>query len=280
MTTVYAQRNFFGVKRVVDDRDGRFRTFVHGTTNHGMQWRDPARAAEPTAYYHRAGPIGDVFRSLDERDGLRSGAVVGLGAGGLAAYAGEARRMTFFEIDPAVQRIAETYFTYLERCGAACDVVLGDGRLKLADRPGGSFDLIVLDAFSSDAVPTHLLTREALAIYLSKLAPDGLLVFNITNAYLELQPVMATLADSAGLIALHRVDDRLSDADRRDGRMATHYVALARRSLGLGSLLLDERWSLLEPAPDAPLWTDQYCDILGLLRPPRRPTLDPEAPGL
>jgi len=271
-----AERDFFGVKRVVDDADGRFRRFVHGTTNHGMQWLDPLRRDEPTAYYHRSGPMGDVFAALAERDGPHEAAIVGLGAGALACYAKPGQRFTFFEIDPAVVRIARdsALFTYLTDCPGAHDLVVGDGRLTLAEEPDAKYDLIVLDAFSSDAVPTHLLTREALELYLDKLGDGGWLVFNITNAYMDFESVMGNLARDKGLAGRHRDDAVVDRESERDGRMPSHYAVLTRAEEDLGALVVDPTWLPLRADPDARVWTDQFCDVLRLLRPPRRPAHD------
>ena len=173
--TVFATRNFFGVKRVIDT--GGERKLLHGDTLHGMESRDPESAGEPMIYYHRDGPLGDVMEMMRTRSSQRV-AVVGLGAGSIAAYAGPDRHITFYEIDPEVEEIAGRFFTFLPRCGNHCDVVLADGRLAIARAPQGTFDLIVLDAFSSDAIPSHLVSREALEVYLSRLKPDGVVLFS------------------------------------------------------------------------------------------------------
>lgn len=268
---LHVERNFFGVKSVVVGRGGKFRKFVHGNTNHGMQWIDPARRQEPTAYFHRTGPVGDLFSVLREMNGLKEAAIVGLGAGAIAGYAEPGQHFAFYEIDPAVKRIAEdpNYFTFLAECRGTYEVILGDGRLSIARAPDQGYDLIVLDAFSSDAVPTHLLTLEAMDLYLRKLVEGGVLLFNITNTYLDLSPVVANLADRAGLVCLHRADRNIGEPWRSEGRMRSHYVAMARAWEDLGPLVGRTGWEPLPRVPGAPLWTDQFSDILSLFRMPR-----------
>src|SRR5204863_5540749 len=178
----------------------RFHRLLHGTTVHGVQAVDPAFSHEPLGYYVRQGPAGDVFAALDGPPGRRV-SVAGLGSGGLSAYAAAGEQWIYYEIDPVVQKIASDpqLFRYLTDCPASLRVVLGDARLSLAatrDR----YDLMIFDAYSSDAIPVHLLTREALHLYLDRLAPRGVLVFHLSNRYFDLPPVVARLAADAGLV--------------------------------------------------------------------------------
>ena len=174
---LHSERSFFGVYRVSDDVEKNYRVLFHGGTAHGVQSLDPSRACEPLAYYTRSGPIGQVFEAFQESPVENDVAVIGLGAGVMACYHQPHQRFTFYEIDPTVLHIAQNrrYFTYLSDCGPAVRVVLGDARLSLRNAPAHSYGMMVLDAFSGDSIPTHLLTREALALYLSKLAPNGVL---------------------------------------------------------------------------------------------------------
>jgi hypothetical protein len=261
--TLCLERNFFGVKRVACSPGSEFRVLVHGGTIHGRQFTDPARSREPLTYYHRTGPAGDLFRALNDRRPQANVAVIGLGAGSVACYAQPEQHFTFYELDPAVARIAEDprYFTFLRQCAAPYDIVLGDGRLTLARSPEGRYDLILLDAFSSDAIPTHLLTREALQLYLRKLAPGGWIAFHYTNAALEIGPVLANLAAEAGLTCLYR-DDRTSG----DGKTPAKYAALARNPADLADLAAAPGWQPLAPQPGAAVWTDQYSNLLGLMK--------------
>ena len=182
-----------------------------------MQAVDPAHQGEPLTYFHRDGPIGQAFAGLPAVAGRRDIAVVGLGVGTLASYRTPGQQWTFYEIDPEVERIARTdaYFTYLRSCGDGCRVVLGDARLSLARAPLHGYGLIVLDAFSSDAIPIHLMTTEALGLYLSRLAPAGVLAFHITNRHLTLAPVLARLALSHGLAVRLQTAHRESDDHAR-----------------------------------------------------------------
>ena len=190
--SVYSTRTFFGIYRVREDGRLHFRFMFHGTTLHGMQSTMPERRQEPLSYYSRSGPIGQVFPMVPGASQATEVAVVGLGVGSLASYAGPAQRWTFYEIDPAVERIARNpdYFTYLEECGTRCSVTIGDARLSLVRARPQQYGLIILDAFSSDAIPIHLLTREAMSLYLSRLAPGGVIAMHISNLHLSLSPVL------------------------------------------------------------------------------------------
>ena len=266
--SLHIERNFFGVKRVLLAADGQFRVLVHGGTVHGSQSVDPACAGEPTTYYHRHGPIGDVFALLREKTADPRVGVIGLGAGTVACYAEPGDHFTFYEIDPGVARIAADprYFSYLSQCRGTYDIVLGDGRLTLAAAPRGSYDLLILDAFSSDSIPTHLVTREALDLYVDKLADGGVLAFHVSNQYLRLSPLLANLAAQRGLVCYGRADRAVSPEDKATGKTASEYVVMARRVGDVGTLAEDERWQRLGPNRTAPVWTDQYSNILSILR--------------
>src|SRR4051794_37284323 len=252
-----ADRSFFGVYTVKlrEDDGQRYHALVDGNTLHGMQSLDPARAREPLLYFYRGSPVADAFRAA----GPKRVAVIGLGAGSLACYSRPGREWTFFELDPDVARIARNrkLFTLLPRCNPRARVVLGDGRLQIAKRPDHSYDLIVLDAFNSESVPVHLLTREALAIYDRKLAPGGSLVFNVTNHFVDLHSVLANLAADAGFNAWARDD---LNAGRANGRAPSRWVALNHDGAP------GRAWRRLEPDPSKRLWTDQYSNVTSVLR--------------
>jgi SAM-dependent methyltransferase len=262
------ERNFFGVKRVVVDTDGRFRRLFHGSTIHGAQAVDVVDNPEPLAYYHRTGPIGDCFKAFSDVKPDARVAVIGLGAGAVAAYANPGQHFTFYEIDPAIERIARDprYFTFLDQCRGSYDVVIGDGRLMIDRADEGQFDMIVLDAFSSDAVPTHLLTREAIQLYLRKLDQDGVLVFHISNRYLDLTQLVGTLADDANLPCLYRDDRKLTKEDLATGKKPSIYAVMARTEQSLIPLLTNPDWIKLTARADIPVWTDQYSNVLALFR--------------
>ncbi len=263
---LHVERNFFGVARVTEDDAHTLHRLFHGSTLHGQQSLDPSLAREPSTYFTRSGPIGQVFAALDER--LRQPgtqvAIVGLGVGTLAAYAQVGQRWTFYEIDPAIERIARDhrYFRYLADCRAAMlDVVLGDARLRLREAPDRSYRLIVLDAFSSDSLPAHLITREAIRLYRSKLADGGILAFNLSNRYLDLDPLMGRQAADAGLVCRIGYDLKVSDAERQAGKQPSIWAVMAADARDLGPLAADPRWRNPRTMPGARPWTDDYSDL-------------------
>jgi spermidine synthase len=234
---------------------------VHGNTFHGRQ--SLAHREEPLAYYHRTGPMGQVFAAFAGARPLPEVAVVGLGAGSLAAYAESGQRWTYYEIDPTVVRIARDprYFTFLQDCRAPLEDVLGDARLTLHQAQERRYDLLIIDAFSSDAIPLHLLTREALHLYLAKLKPDGILAFNISNRYLDLEPVLAALARDANLVCLTQQDLELSEAEKNEGKSPSQWVVMARRKQDLGKLAQDGRWREAKGRRDLAVWTDDFSNL-------------------
>jgi hypothetical protein len=262
-SALYTSRTFFGVYRVTTD--ARAHSLYHGTTVHGVQSLDSARAAEPLTYYSRPGPIGQAFAGLPSVASRPNVAVVGLGVGTLASYRSAGQRWTMYEIDPEVERIARTdaYFSYLRACGDACRVVIGDARLSMTHAPAHEYGLIVLDAFSSDAIPMHLVTDEALGLYLSRLAPGGALAFHITNRHLMLEPVIARLAESHGLIA--RWQQHSANPAAMPGQFSSDWMVMARSADDLGTLIDDPRWLRPPIPPGTPLWTDDFSNILSVL---------------
>jgi hypothetical protein len=233
---------------------------VHGTTTHGRQVIGETNP-EPLTYFHRKSPIGQLFDTLGA-DATSVG-VIGLGTGTLAAYAQPGSRWTFYEIDGAVERIARDarYFHYLEHCGKKCSVVLGDARLTLAESHV-AHDVLVLDAFSSDAIPIHLLTTEALRTYETRLSENGVLAFHISNRHIKLAPVIARLARERGLTAVTRLD---KGVDPKNGFAASEWVVMARRPERLHALVADVRWTPLI-ADGRPAWTDDFSNIWTELR--------------
>jgi hypothetical protein len=265
---LHTERSFFGIYRVTDDTEGKYRSFFHGSTIHGMQSLSPANSREPLSYFTRASPIGQVFEAFSGSEKLRRVAIVGLGAGSLGCYAEAGQQFTFYEIDPVVERIARDphYFTFLRDCSPNSQVVLGDARLSLKNAPDRHYGLIVLDAFGSDAVPVHLITREALDLYLARLKEDGALVFNISNRYLDLQPVLGNLARSAGLICLVEDDTNVTEVEIRNGRFPSRWVVMARTRDNLGTLARDSRWNSPPQPPGLRVWTDDFSSILKVLK--------------
>lgn len=258
---VYSARSFFGVYRVVEASDGRTIALYHGTTLHGRQVAG-ADDPEPLSYYHRESPVGDVFAVVQAR-GMRSAGVIGLGVGSLAAYARDGERWTFYEIDPAVERIArdDRFFTYLRACGASCRVVIGDGRLSVA-RSTERHDVLVLDAFSSDAIPVHLLTREAVQTYLSHVADGGLLAFHISNRHFNLEPALGRLAQELGLQAATRVDR--PERGREEGYLSSVWLVMSPNEEVLTALARLPGWTPSVVSPHA-AWTDDYANVWSAL---------------
>ncbi|MGH9145114.1 MAG: spermidine synthase, partial [Vicinamibacterales bacterium] len=264
---LYRGRSFFSAHRIVMDEHQQFRLFVHGGIVHGSQSVDTERRREATAYFHRTGPIGQVFEATTATPGRRVG-VVGLGIGSLAAYGRPGENWTFYEIDPAVAEVAKDsrYFTYLTDSPARTEIVLGDARLSLRRAANGEFDLLILDAFSSDAVPVHLLTREALDLYLSKLAPGGILAFNISNRYVELKPLLGDLAGNVGLVALAQDDLRLKPEQIEHGKYASRWLIMARDASRFGGVNLDARWRVVTSRSRPVIWTDDFSNLLSVFK--------------
>ena len=265
---LHTARSFFGVYRVMLDGDGKHVLLFHGSTIHGMQSIGPADRREPLAYFHRSGPIGQVFAEFEAAGVRPAVGIVGLGAGSLAGYAAPGQAFTFYEIDPLVERLARDsrYFTFLRDCPGNVRVVLGDARLSLRDAPARGYGLLVLDAFSSDSIPMHLLTREALALYLTKLDDGGILALHISNRYLDLEPVLANLARDAGLVGWMRDDTAVSAEESRNGKFPARWVVLARTPGEVRGLARDQRWKQLEARPRVGLWTDDFSNLFTILR--------------
>jgi hypothetical protein len=265
-TVLHTERSFFGLHRISLDPTLRVHHLVNGRTLHGTQSLDPARRQEPLAYYFRTGPAGQILTDL-ANDPAQPVGVVGLGAGSLAAYARPGQPWTFFEIDPAVVRLArdERYFSFLRDSPAKLRVVLGDARPSLQHEPDHGLHLLLVDAFSSDAIPAHLITREALALYLRKLAPHGVIAVHISNLHLDLEPVLSALAREAGLVCRVRDDTVVSDAERDLGKSASIWLVLARDAADLGPLAGDRRW-LPARLTGQRVWTDNYSSILHAFR--------------
>ena len=199
-------------------------------------------------------------------------AIVGLGAGAMASYVEPGQMLTYYEIDPLVAEIAEDprYFTFLTRCGPGAKIVLGDARLKLRDAPDSQYGLIALDAFSGDSIPVHLMTREALALYLRKLAPGGLIAFHISNLYFDLTPTLGNLAKDAGLVAVVANDTQIPQAQADKGKLPSIWVVMARNGADMDTLTAQTgrqfRWQPLNGNASSRLWTDDYSNMLGAVK--------------
>jgi SAM-dependent methyltransferase len=255
---VHRERTFFGSYRVVQDPDRR--VLVHGTTSHGWQDLRGRHAGEPSSYYAEQGPMGDVMRAYAGSPQLDRVALVGMGVGTLAAYGRPGTRMDFYEIDPAVVRIARTDFDYVRRSAADIHVVEGDGRLGLRDAPARAYGLVVLDAFSSDAIPAHLLTEDAVREYRRVLRPGGLLAVHVTNRHLDLVPVVAAEARGLGMAALVRKDQAVTAP-----ASVSTWVVLARDEADLEPLRALGMWVPAQPRDGVRAWTDDYSSLVEVL---------------
>jgi hypothetical protein len=262
--SIYRQRSFFGVHRVTE-QDG-FRKLFNGNILHGQQSLDPRRRGEPLTYYYRTGPIGQVMTSLKNDHRLKRVGLIGLGTGALASYSQTGQRWTFFEIDPAVAHIAAPaagLFTYLKDSAGRVDIVLGDGRLTL-NQHQEKFGLLVIDAFGSDAIPLHLLTREALRIYRDHLQEDGILAFHISNDYVNLEPVLANLADDAKM-ACRIQEDGASGTDKAKGKLPSIWLLMAADPSHLDRCT-SSQWETARTRPDLSVWTDDFSNLLSVFR--------------
>ena len=251
MDAIYSERSFFGVNRVnIMEVPFRAHLLIHGTTVHGAQQQDDAGRKIPLTYYHPDGPLGQLFQAFPFWRFNRVG-VVGLGTGAAACYARPHQDWTFFEIDPVVERIArdERYFTFLRDCAPEAKVVTGDARLMLQSLPDESFDLLVLDAFSSDAIPVHLITAEAFAMYRRKLSPGGVIMVHISNRYLDLEPVLGRITAETGFFGVVQYHDE--GKSQAMLRYPSSWVAMSRRPDDIVELAPDLRWEPLRGAKAA-----------------------------
>jgi hypothetical protein len=264
---LHIERDFFGVKKVLEDPERQLHFLVHGDIKHGVQRMSSGGDREPLAYYHRSGPIGDVFSAFAGTALTWRVAIIGLGVGSMASYAEPGQHFTFYEVDPAIARIAgdPQYFTFLSKCRGTYDLVIGDGRLRLARAPDAHYGMIIVDAFSSDAIPTHLLTREALRLYLAKLDPAGLLVLHTSNSYLNFDALLGTMAAAEGLAGVAR-HHTIPAAQRAGGQFPSSYVVMARSRSDLGRLATHPQWQPVSSEPGGVVWTDDYSNLWSLLR--------------
>jgi len=296
---LYRERTFFGVHRVTSNAARAWNKLHHGTTLHGVQLRTqslrPADAPAPpialrdalfwgppdaftpnqrtelyyllpVTYFHPSGPIGEVMQLCAAQGRLQDVAVIGLGTGSLASYGRPGGTFTFFEIDPAVARIANNpaLFSFFHDSEANCAVYGGDGRLGMESVTDQRFDLVVIDAFSSDAIPVHLITLEAVQIYLDRLKPNGLITFHVSNRHFDLAPVLARLGDELHLNVYQRYDALITPQQAREAKNPSTWVTLARTPQDFAPLSDGPDWKRLPPDSRYPLWTDDYSNVMGV----------------
>ncbi|HZI87153.1 MAG TPA: fused MFS/spermidine synthase [Pyrinomonadaceae bacterium] len=264
--TLYVARNFFGTIRVTTDSRGKLNSFYSGNTVHGRQFVDQSRQCEPLSYHHENGPLGQVMAVFNAAPANSRVGVIGLGVGAMAAYSKPDQHWTFYEINPDVINMARNsqYFTYLQNCASgSVSVVEGDARLNVQNAPEGYFGLIVLDAFSSDAIPVHLMTQQALDLYLSKLAPGGILAFQASSRSLNLNPILADLAESRNLICIGFDDSKPGSFEGKD---PSHWVVMARSSQEISYLSINSQWQRLEGRKGTRVWSDDFSNIVRAIR--------------
>jgi hypothetical protein len=261
---VLAERNFYGpvrIKLFYDWLKQPYRTLYNGIIEHGAQFQNPPQSLEPTTYYGRKSGVGlalDYFAGAPARVG-----VIGLGAGTIAAYGKTGDYFRFYDINPLIRKLATSSFTYLRDTPAKTDIVVGDARLSLERERPQDFDILAVDAFSGDAIPVHLLTREAFALYLHHLKPDGVLAIHTSNTYLNLEPVVKLLADDAGFSASWIS----SDDDRRKLIDSADWVLVTRNKHFIEELETETFVETIVVPPKLRLWTDDYNNLFQILRP-------------
>lgn len=259
-TLIAEERNFFGTTSVISAEG--VRVMRHGRTLHGMAFEEPGRRTEPTVYYNPAGPFGDVLGWVGDQVTGATVGVVGLGAGTAACYARPDQSWEFFEINPSVVRFASdtTYFHFLSECAPGAPVRLGDARLRLQDEDAAHFYVLILDAFSSDAVPMHLVTREAFELYRSRLADDGVVLMNVTNSWVNLEPVVADHARALSMQAVIRRDGFPPTPER----VSSDWMVITRNQALLDALA-EHDWVPARERPGFGSWTDDFSNLLSVL---------------
>jgi hypothetical protein len=259
-------RSFFGVNKIAEVMSGQFRTLTHGTTLHGAERIRNADGTsyigrpEPSTYYYPGSPMDEAITETRNALGKVRVAIVGLGTGSLACHAEPGEDWRFYEIDRQVVWIAQNRFRFLSECTPRAPVIIGDARLTLANEPAGRFDIILVDAFSSDAIPVHLLTEEAIAGYMEKLSPHGVLIFHLSNRHMDLRPILANAAAASGLKTVAK--RILVDRDAMLHLRTSSSVAAVARSVADLAHLTRAGWSLRRPTT-ARVWTDDYSNVLG-----------------
>ncbi len=263
--TLHVVRNFFGTTRVTTDATAKINSWYSGNTVHGRQYVDQSRRCEPLSYHHELGPLGQVMAVYNAAPANPRVAVIGLGVGAMVSYSKPGQEWTLYEINPDVIKLARNsqYFTYMQHCvNGSHAVIEGDARLKLHDAQAGYYGLIVFDAFSSDSIPVHLVTQQALDLYLSKLAPGGILVFHISNRSLDMKPILADLAASRNLICIGFDDLKPSSLEGKD---PSQWVVMARSEPEISNLSINSQWQRLK-GTQGRVWTDDFSNILRAIR--------------
>jgi hypothetical protein len=266
---IVRERSFFGVLSVREyNHHGLVHSLVHGGIMHGEQWiSEEGDRFEARSYYHKDGPLGDIMDIMARKRDTYSTAAIGLGTGSVAAYGQSNRPITFFEIDAAVESLArnKNYFTYVADCldrGGPIEVRIGDARVTMS-KSDDLFDLIVVDAFSSDAIPLHLITKEAIDGWFRHLHPNGIVAFHVSNRYIDLSPVLGNAAAEMGVSAYQRVD---LHGDQTVGRSGSNWVVLVSDPIVARWFASDPEWNEVLTRPEIPVWTDDFASVLPVIR--------------
>lgn len=266
-SVVDRERNFFGALRIEYEEKQNFYSLFHGTTLHGIQTASGPQSLKPTTYY---APLGDIFPYLDGTNSSAPVAIVGLGVGTTACYGKKGQKFDFFEINESVERIARNrdYFTYMSDCLPDISVTIGDGRIELEKKPDKTYGLVIMDAFSSDSIPMHLLTEEAINMYLAKLRNNGILAFHVSNRYFDLTKILESIARKNGLFVVqkHFIIDRSEKYEEANSLLTDSYWAvIAKNDKLTGRLVLERGWEKPEKS-DTIVWTDNYSNLLSVLK--------------
>ncbi|MBT3815957.1 MAG: fused MFS/spermidine synthase, partial [Methylococcales bacterium] len=271
-STLFQERTFFGVMSVRDStllnekgQPEKYREFYHGTTKHGAQRLPRHLQQTPLTYFSRQGPIGQLFAEYNDQNNAWNIAVVGLGAGTLSCYAKKEQDWIFYELDPGIVDVAENpkYFTYLRNCGHKITMKVGDARLSIEKEPDQRLDLLIIDAFSSDAIPTHLLTQEAFDLYFSKIKPNGILAFHITNRHLALKKV---LSDHSQTMKIPALIQEFKPQNPPPLVVATDWVVMAKNKQVLEPLRQSNlgHWQKMPLYFGLKSWTDDFTNIIDI----------------
>jgi spermidine synthase len=266
--TLSASRNFYGTLKVLnyspDDEEENYHLLLHGATTHGIQFVKPEKAVIPTTYYTETSGVGRAIALLPQE--ARRIGLVGLGTGTLAAYARKGDYLRIYEINPAVETLAKEQFKYLDYCLGATEVIMGDARLMMEQEVSQGktqrFDLLALDAFSSDAIPVHLLTREAFATYLQHLKPNGVIAVHISNRYLDLRPVVEKLAEHFRMSVVSISDD----SEPNWWVYATTWMLVTKNQELLANEALRDAADAPSSPRDFPLWTDDFASLYTIMK--------------
>lgn len=258
-------RNYFGTMKVYTQQNINF--FYHGTTLHGAEFQVEKLKYEPVTYYSPGGPASDIFKVMDKKKGEQKVAGLGLGVGSIVCYKAPGRHFDFYEIDADVVKIAEDpkYFSYLSGCGNY-NIILGDARLKIADKPDAEYDMIFVDTFSSDNIPVHIMTKEGFETYLKKLKPHGIIGMNISNRYFDLRPVLTSIARELGLTIYFK----MHKPTKVEGEVSELYTesifaVLAEDPADVAPFVENYGWKPLANDPQKKAWTDDYANVLSAL---------------